>query len=222
VVVAADVTQVRINAGESYALGYQVEVDNVGGAQTAVRLSDKRPLRAGIALSSDNQGDYLVLPGRNRISITRVIIARQPGRYKVALGVTVTGQQVEEKAAVTVVVTADGDRDGVADDLDRCPEFTAGAIVGPNGCAPQEQQSADLVTIQLGSGPNALILRTFSANVGSDYWTENGVRGFNVKGTLLIASPLGDIPMYEADVLFDPMQHQGLIILSKKERSGDG
>ncbi len=135
--------------------------------------------------------------------MTQVLTAAAPGRYSVTLSVALDGASEVFDAAVEVVVSADHDRDGVPNDLDRCPASASGEIVGPNGCAPGQEQSADFVTIQLGSGPKALELRTLRVNVGTDFWTDNGAWGFQVKGTLLIASPLGDIPMYESDVLFE-------------------
>ena len=203
VTVTADMTQLRMNVGESYSVDYRVQVTNEGPEHTGLNVWDTPPTVAGLTLTSDNLGRYPVTVGSHEVDVTQVLTASAPGRYSVTLSAALDDDTEVQEASVQVVVSADADRDGVADDLDRCPSSAAHAIVGPDGCAPAQSRTADFVTIQLGSGPNALVLRTSRANVGSEFWTEGGVWGFNVKGTLLIASPLGDIPMYEADVLFE-------------------
>lgn len=200
--VTADVATVRISVNESHAIGYEVTATNLAD-EAVVRVSDHPSRSPGLGLTSDNVGYYRLKSGSSMVSVTQVVTGNSPGRYQVALGATLADRDEPTQATVTVVVDADDDGDGISNEMDRCPASAAGARVGPKGCAPQASQAIEFETIRLGSGPDALVLRSHPNNVGAEFWTENGVWGFRVEGTVLIASPLGDIPMYEASVLFE-------------------
>ena len=104
---------------------------------------------------------------------------------------------VADGAAAFPSSTADSDRDGVPDALDFCPGTPAGTTVDSVGCGAQERAALSMVTLTL--DPHAQLPIVFQAPAADVQYTATGAV---VGGSLLLETPLGEVPMFGAHVTF--------------------
>ena len=105
----------------------------------------------------------------------------------------------------TPTVHADGDNDGVSDDLDQCPNTVAGAMVDSDGCLVIEDNIAPSVTLSLKQ--NNVLVTNINIGDGLVEINANGVDENTNDELSFVWNVTGDIPspsISQGKLTFDP------------------
>ena len=195
---SAQATAIRMTVGETRDIDYVLAVLNGGSGPLGI-ASEEIPPAAGLELLLRNDGSFDAAGGRQDFALTQRIHASAAGHYQLGLRVSLPGQGISRELTVAVTVVADDDGDGIENALDLCPASVGAAGVNGAGCAPQDAvDDTDFRIIEIGQ----IRLKARQSNV-EDLFTGQLQSGLHVTGSLLLETPLGDMALLEADLIFE-------------------
>ena len=195
----ADTNSIRLAVGESYSFAYDVLVQNSDSGQRRLNTVEQLTSPDGIFLDKNNSGSLSIEQGRSNFELAQTIHASAEGSYELTFNVSIPELNINKAITVAITVYADDDGDGVENRIDLCPGTVSDILPENNGCA-----AGDIINTE-GFVEIDLELMKFKAhqkNVVS--YQENGIElGLQVSGTILLETPLGVMPIYETDLIFE-------------------
>ncbi|MDH5446381.1 MAG: hypothetical protein OEY52_12580 [Gammaproteobacteria bacterium] len=194
----SDATKLRMTVGESRDVVYTFSILNGASTSLSVDLTET-PAESGLVMASDNNGTLEVEAGLHTYTVSQTIKAEQGGTYRTGLTVSIPGESLSSEWFVDINVVADDDGDGIENSVDLCPSTSPGQKVGSNGCANGEaEDTSNFLIIKVGD----LEFKARHENV-SNFDDGQNVTGLQVTGNLLLASPMGDIVIFGANLIFE-------------------
>ncbi len=194
---AADRLELRLRPGESGTIRYVLQAFNDSTAN--LDLSVRETAAGALQLNMDNSGQISLPPGANYYSLAQEITALEVGRHELTLVARLSEAGIEQSTRVAVLVEADSDGDSVPDAIDLCPDSSANSTVNSSGCNPADvTDSSAFRDLQLGQ----ITFRVREDNLQEQY--NNGIlTSLQASGSLLLLTPLGEIALHEAQLIFE-------------------
>ncbi len=193
----AEQYELRMGVGESRDISYQLLAFNPDTVITEVSLREEGG--GALQLSSRNSGIIRLNPGSNSFRLSQSVSPLTTGRFELTLTATLPSTGLEQSVRINIIVEADMDGDGVPDEIDLCAYSTLGDSVDNSGCAVTDVvDSSAFRDLQIGE----IIFRVQENNLEEQYL--NGtLTGLQASGSLLLLTPLGDIVLKEAELVFE-------------------
>ncbi len=189
--------ELRMGIGETRDISYQLLAFNPDGVSRDLNLRENSD--RGLRLGSNNSGTIRLASGSNSYRLSQTVTALETGRFELTLAANLSSAGLEQSVRISVIVKADSDGDGVPDELDLCPNSTAGDTVNNAGCAPVDVvDSSAFRDLQVGQ----ITFRVREDNLEEQY--SNGtLTSLQASGSLLLLTPLGDMVLQEAELVFE-------------------
>ncbi len=193
----AEQNELRMGVGETRDISYQLLAFNPDTAITEVHLREEG--EGALQLSSRNSGTIRLTPGSNRFRLSQSVSPLTTGRFELILTATLPSTGLEQSVRINIVVEADTDGDGVPDEIDLCAYSVLGDAVDNSGCATTDVvDSSAFRDLQIGE----ITFRVQENNLEEQY--SNGtLTGLQASGSLLLLTPLGDVVLKEAELVFE-------------------
>ncbi len=193
----AEQYELRMGVGETRDVSYQLLAFNPDTVATGLSLREE--VDAAVQLSSRNSGVISLTPGSSRFRLSQSITSLTTGRFELTLTATLPSTGLEQSVRINIIVEADLDGDGVPDEIDLCAFSILGDSVDNSGCAATDVvDSSAFRDLQIGE----TTFRVQENNLEEQY--SNGIlTGLQASGSLLLLTPLGDIVLKEAELVFE-------------------
>ncbi len=187
--------ELRMGLGETRDISYQLLAFNPDG--TSRDLSLRENSDQGLRLGNSNSGTIRLASGSNSYRLNQTVTGLEAGRFELTLSANLPSAGLEQSVRISVIVKADSD--GVPDELDLCPNSTAGDTVNNAGCAPVDVvDNSAFRDLQVGQ----ITFRVREDNLEEQY--SNGIlTSLQASGSLLLLTPLGDMVLQEAELVFE-------------------
>ncbi len=189
--------ELRLGLGESRDIHYSLLAYSPAGVTRELILRES--VAPGLRLGNDNSGAIRLAAGSNSYRLGQTLTAVETGRFELNLRASLPGAGLERHVRISVIVEADSDGDGVPDELDLCPDSTAGDSVDNAGCAATDVvDSSAFRDLQVGQ----ITFRVREDNLEEHYM--NGMlTSLNASGSLLLLTPMGEMVIQEAELVFE-------------------
>ncbi len=189
--------ELRLSLGETRDISYQLLAFNPDSVSRDLNLRESSD--RGLRLGHDNGGTIRLAAGSNSYRLSQTVSALETGRFELTLAANLPSAGLERSVRIRVIVEADSDGDGVPDEIDLCPASGTGDAVGNAGCAPVDVvDDSAFRDLQVGQ----ITFRVHEGNLEEQY--SNGtLTSLQASGSLLLLTPLGDMVLQEAELIFE-------------------
>lgn len=189
--------ELRMGLGETRDISYQLLAFNPDGTSRDLNLRESSD--RGLRLGNSNSGTIRLASGSNSYRLKQTVTSLEAGRFELTLSASLPSAGLEQSVRISVIVEADSDGDGVPDELDLCPDNAAGDTVNNAGCNPADViDTSTFRDLQVGQ----ITFRIREDNLEEEYI--NGVlTSLQANGSLLLLTPLGEIVLQEAELVFE-------------------